>query len=47
MLLMLGTNDLKKRFSVSAYDIALGIGNLIDTIYCSQAGADGAPPAFC
>lgn len=44
VLLMLGTNDLKKRFSVSAYDIALGIGSLIDTIDSSQAGVDGAPP---
>ncbi|MGM0365105.1 MAG: SGNH/GDSL hydrolase family protein [Actinomycetota bacterium] len=44
VLLMLGTNDLKKRFSVSPYDIALGIGSLIDIIQASQAGPNGKGP---
>ncbi len=44
VVLMLGTNDLKMRFSVSAADIANGAGVLVDTIHKSAAGPDGAPP---
>lgn len=44
MILMLGTNDMKKRFSASAYDIGKAIGLLLDTIQSSNAGPDGATP---
>jgi lysophospholipase L1-like esterase len=44
VVLMLGTNDLKKRFSLSAYDIAAGAGVLIDIIMRSNAGLDLNPP---
>jgi lysophospholipase L1-like esterase len=44
VIIMLGTNDLKKRFSLSAYDIAQGAGVLVQTVLQSQAGpADTAP----
>jgi lysophospholipase L1-like esterase len=42
--IMLGTNDLKKRFSVSAYDIANSAGVLVDVVQRSDAGHDGGPP---
>lgn len=42
--IMLGTNDLKMRFSVSAYDIAKSAGVLVDIVQRSGAGPDeGAP----
>jgi lysophospholipase L1-like esterase len=45
--LMLGTNDLKLRFSVSARDIAKGIGVLLNDIQNSGAGPNGtAPPVL-
>jgi lysophospholipase L1-like esterase len=40
----LGINDLKLRFSLSAWDIAAGAGVLVDIVSRSQAGpANGAP----
>jgi lysophospholipase L1-like esterase len=42
--LMLGTNDLKTRFSASAFDIAFGIGVLVDIIKASGSGRKGRPP---
>lgn len=42
--IMLGTNDLKKRFSLSAYDIANGAGVLVNEVMRSGAGRDGKPP---
>ena len=45
VLLMLGTNDLKRRFSVNATDIALGLEKLIAVIQASAAGPDGSAPA--
>ena len=42
--LMLGTNDLKNRFSLSAEDIALGLERLVTEITTSDVGRDGAPP---
>ncbi len=45
VILMLGTNDLKMRFSVSAFDIANSAGVLVDIIQKSVAGPDGAAPA--
>lgn len=44
VILMLGTNDLKPRFSVSAGDIAESIEVLIRAVQASEAGAGGVPP---
>lgn len=44
VIIMLGTNDLKKRFSVSAYDIAHGAGVLVDIVNKSACGRMGEPP---
>jgi hypothetical protein len=44
VLLMLGTNDLKARFSVSAFDIAMSAGALVSTIMQSSFGPDGKNP---
>ncbi|WP_306547157.1 SGNH/GDSL hydrolase family protein [Desulfobulbus sp.] len=44
VVLLLGTNDLKKRFNLSASDIAQGAGVLVRVIQTSQAGRDGAGP---
>lgn len=47
VVVMLGTNDLKKRFSLSAYDIAEGAGVLVNIIQRSNAGPnEGAPPVL-
>ncbi len=44
VIIMLGTNDLKMRFSVSAYDIGQSIGALIEIVKISKSGPnDGAP----
>ena len=42
--IMLGTNDLKERFSVSAYDIAAGAGVIVDLTLRSGAGPSGGAP---
>jgi len=44
VVLMLGTNDLKVRFSVTAYDIAMGVAVLIGIIQGSATGKDGGAP---
>jgi lysophospholipase L1-like esterase len=44
VILMLGTNDLKQRFSVSALDIALSLEKLVLAIRGSGCGPDGAAP---
>jgi lysophospholipase L1-like esterase len=44
VVVMLGTNDLKRRFSLSAADIAQGAGVLIRQIQISQAGLAGRAP---
>jgi lysophospholipase L1-like esterase len=44
VLLMLGTSDLKKRFSLSAADIAKGIEILIDTIQKTSTNPLGMAP---
>ncbi len=44
VILKLGTNDLKHRFGLSAYDIAAGAGVLVDVIQHSMCGADGGAP---
>jgi lysophospholipase L1-like esterase len=41
---LLGTNDLKMRFSVSAYDIATSSGVLVNMIQKSATGPRNAPP---
>ena len=44
VVLMLGTNDLKARFSLPAFDIAISIERLAEAIAVSGAGPGGAPP---
>jgi lysophospholipase L1-like esterase len=44
VVLMLGTNDLKRRFSLSAYDIAQGVAVLLRAISYSKAGRDARAP---
>lgn len=46
VVLMLGTNDLKRRFSLSAEEIALGAARLIRTIQHSTAGPTGGSPSI-
>ncbi len=45
VILMLGTNDLKGRFSLSATDIALALEKLVLVIRASLAGPNLTPPA--
>lgn len=45
VVIMLGTNDLKARFAVSATEIATGLGHLVDVVVRSDAGPNGNPPA--
>lgn len=44
VLLMLGTNDLKQRFSVNAMDIALSLERLVRVIRASGCGRAGGAP---
>lgn len=44
IIIMLGTNDLKKRFSVPACDIADGAGVLVDIVKQSGCGPNGGAP---
>lgn len=44
VIIMLGTNDLKKRFSLSAYDISRGAGVLINIANKSDCGRMERPP---
>jgi lysophospholipase L1-like esterase len=44
VVLMLGSNDLKPKFSLSAYEIARGAATLLEIIQKSGAGLDGQPP---
>ena len=44
IVLMLGTNDLKLRFSVSPFDIGESARNLVNTILSSKAGYNFAAP---
>jgi lysophospholipase L1-like esterase len=44
VIIMLGTNDLKTRFSVPACDIAAGAGVLVDLVLKSETGRDGSAP---
>ena len=44
IIIMLGTNDLKKRFSLSAFDIAKGAGVLVEIVQKSDTGPGGTAP---
>jgi lysophospholipase L1-like esterase len=44
VVLMLGTNDLKHRFGLSAWDIARSIETLLELIGGTAFGPDGMPP---
>jgi lysophospholipase L1-like esterase len=44
VIIKLGTNDLKQRFSVPAYDIADGAGVLVDMVRASANKPGKAPP---
>jgi lysophospholipase L1-like esterase len=44
VIVMLGTNDLKHRYDLSAWDIASGAGTLVQMIQGSAFGPDGNSP---
>ncbi len=44
VVIMLGTNDLKGRFSVSSFDVGAGMENLIKTVLKSDAGYEQKAP---
>ena len=44
VIIMLGTNDLKHRFALTAFDVGAGMENLIKIVLSSGAGTDGRPP---
>ena len=44
LIVMLGTNDLKARFSVTPEDIARSVEVLVTAVRASQAGPGGTPP---
>ncbi len=44
VIIKLGTNDLKMRFSVPAYDIADGAGRLVDLVLAAKNAPAKAPP---
>lgn len=43
-VILLGTNDLKKRFSLSAFDVAQGAKALVAAVQGSKAGVKGRAP---
>jgi lysophospholipase L1-like esterase len=43
-ILLLGTNDMKKRFSLSAMEISKGITTLLEVIKKSETGPNGTAP---
>jgi lysophospholipase L1-like esterase len=44
VIILLGTNDLKTRFSVPAADIAAGAGVLVQIVQKSETGREGGAP---
>lgn len=44
VVIMLGTNDLKQRFSLPPGDIAAGVGVLVDLVRKSECGPEGKAP---
>ncbi|CAN5872871.1 SGNH/GDSL hydrolase family protein [soil metagenome] len=45
-VVMLGTNDLKHRFGMSAFDIGEGVRNLAELVLASKAGPAESPPGL-
>jgi lysophospholipase L1-like esterase len=45
VIIMLGTNDLKMRFSLPASDVALGAGVLVDVVAKSATGPEDSVPS--
>jgi lysophospholipase L1-like esterase len=46
VIIMLGTNDLKKRFSLSPLEVAKGMRALVEAVKVSGAGPGGKPPGI-
>lgn len=46
VVIMLGTNDFKSRFAVTALDVALSVEKLALLVRASQAGPEGRPPGL-
>jgi lysophospholipase L1-like esterase len=46
LVIMLGTNDLKMRFTVTAFDIAASAGKLVEFALASECGPDGGAPSI-
>jgi lysophospholipase L1-like esterase len=44
VIILLGTNDLKHRFGLSAHDIARGVGTLVSIAQASDTGPEDGPP---
>jgi len=44
LVVMLGTNDLKSVYRLTAADVAAGAASLVDVALASRAGPDGGPP---
>jgi lysophospholipase L1-like esterase len=44
VIIMLGTNDLKRRFSLSAFDVAEGAGVLVDIVQRGDCGPQNQTP---
>ena len=44
IIILLGTNDLKHRFGVTAFDIAAGVGQLVKIVQQSGSGPGGSAP---
>ena len=44
VIILLGTNDLKQRFGLSAFDITRGAGVLVELAQASDTGPEGSPP---
>lgn len=44
VIILLGTNDLKHRFAVTAFDIAQGVGHLVNLIRQSESGPGTRSP---
>ena len=46
VVIMLGTNDLKARFNKTAWEIAAGVGVLVDIVKTAKAGRNEGVPRF-
>ena len=45
VVIMLGTNDLKQYFRAKAFEVALGVGSLVEVVLGSGSGPEGQAPA--